>query len=522
MEKAFLYWIFILFYSKLIECNVSKVEGDLSRISLKLKSDGSRTFVDEYGRERFFHGTNAVVKGPPWIPDHTTFSRDISMNEVDFQIMKDLGLNVLRLGTMWPGIEPEKGKYNMTYVSLLVDMAYNASTYGIYTLLDMHQDVLSEKFCGEGIPKWAARGDEQWKIFGKFPSPLEGAYETDEDGFPSRQDCNKHDWPAYHIAEDTAAGYEALWKNIGGIGDSWADMWNLIARTFKNKTHILGYELINEPFAGNFYHNPTMMIPLKPFSADYKNMQPQYDKLNDAIRKEHEEALIFFAGVTWDDFGVGFSHVPGGDKYANRSVVAYHYYNPPQLPMPYTSFQFYFQTTKAKKLGSGSMLTEFCSDLMTPKDVADSADAYLQSWATWEWKSFCRETNDTIKGKSQNAFYGSCKTGYGSEWENDIPKGASGFARTYAHAVAGETKKMYYNVENKDFELIYNIDLSISQPTIIYVSTTYSYPNGFTYTALPDIVDFIYDKEKDKNFIYIKPNAKAKSGKKVKISIKRN
>lgn len=27
--------------------------------------------------------------------------------------------------------------------------------YGIYTLLDMHQDVFSGKFCGEGVPDWA-------------------------------------------------------------------------------------------------------------------------------------------------------------------------------------------------------------------------------------------------------------------------------------------------------------------------------------------------------------------------------
>ena len=32
---------------------------------------------------------------------------------------------------------------------------HSASKYGIYTLLDAHQDVLSQKFCGEGIPDWA-------------------------------------------------------------------------------------------------------------------------------------------------------------------------------------------------------------------------------------------------------------------------------------------------------------------------------------------------------------------------------
>ena len=66
--------------------------------------------------------------------------------------MKSFGLNMIRLGTMWPGIEPVKGQYNETYISLIKTIAEEAANYGIYTLLDMHQDVLSEAFCGEGIP----------------------------------------------------------------------------------------------------------------------------------------------------------------------------------------------------------------------------------------------------------------------------------------------------------------------------------------------------------------------------------
>lgn len=60
-------------------------------------------FIDENGRERIFHGVNVIVKGPPWVPDVTTFSVDISLTDRDFQIMQQLGLNVIRLGTMWPG-----------------------------------------------------------------------------------------------------------------------------------------------------------------------------------------------------------------------------------------------------------------------------------------------------------------------------------------------------------------------------------------------------------------------------------
>jgi len=47
------------------------------------------------------------------------------------------------------------------------------------------------------------------------------------------------------------------------------------------------------------------------------------------VRKVDEDRLIFFAGVTWDDLGVGFKTPPGGNEEANRSVIAYHYYSPP-------------------------------------------------------------------------------------------------------------------------------------------------------------------------------------------------
>lgn len=29
-----------------------------------------------------------------------------------------------------------------------------AGKHGIYTLIDFHQDLIAEKFCGDGIPTW--------------------------------------------------------------------------------------------------------------------------------------------------------------------------------------------------------------------------------------------------------------------------------------------------------------------------------------------------------------------------------
>ena len=79
----------------------------LSRISLRVRPSGERSFVDEHGREVIFHGVNAVVKGPPWVPVHDVFSLDVSLTDQDFAIMARHGLNLVRLGAMWPGIEPQ-------------------------------------------------------------------------------------------------------------------------------------------------------------------------------------------------------------------------------------------------------------------------------------------------------------------------------------------------------------------------------------------------------------------------------
>ncbi len=55
------------------------------------------------------------------------------------------------------------------------------------------------------------------------------------------------------------------------------------------------------------------------------------DRLNAAIRAVDAHALVFFPGVVFDRAGPGFSAAPGGDEYANRSVLAYHFYVPPQV-----------------------------------------------------------------------------------------------------------------------------------------------------------------------------------------------
>ena len=52
--------------------------------------------VDSMGRERYFHGVNVVVKGPPWIPIVDKFDPDWSFSVKDMETLQQLGLNGIR------------------------------------------------------------------------------------------------------------------------------------------------------------------------------------------------------------------------------------------------------------------------------------------------------------------------------------------------------------------------------------------------------------------------------------------
>ena len=78
---------------------------------------------DEYGRERLFHGVNVVYKEKPWYPELKVFNYQYSYCEEDMKLLKNWGFNAIRLGIMWPGVEPEFGEYDMKYIKIIEKIA---------------------------------------------------------------------------------------------------------------------------------------------------------------------------------------------------------------------------------------------------------------------------------------------------------------------------------------------------------------------------------------------------------------
>jgi hypothetical protein len=68
-----------LFGVLLLYCFASPAYGQDTNCTSISVGQGNM-YVDDCGRQRFFRGLNAVVKGWPWMPDTLTFSSNFSLN----------------------------------------------------------------------------------------------------------------------------------------------------------------------------------------------------------------------------------------------------------------------------------------------------------------------------------------------------------------------------------------------------------------------------------------------------------
>eukprot|EP00051_Salpingoeca_urceolata_P029767 m.7315 g.7315 ORF g.7315 m.7315 type:complete len:503 (+) comp2893_c0_seq2:2-1510(+) len=412
----------------------------------------SRFMVDEHGRTRLFRGINAVEKGFPWYPQWLDKSRMAQL--------QDWGFDFIRLGFMWSGAQPAPGPagFNATYYSIMKQMVADLASHGIYTMLDMHQDGFSSMFClYDGIPLWNAQRRTQPRH--DFPWPLSG-------------NCSRF-WEANFMTEAMGEAYQDLYNNHNGMQDALADFWAHTATEFRD-TDIIGYELINEPWAGDVFADPLLFLPGQ---AGKINLAPMYEELSAALRPNDPDHLIFFEPVTWGMIfngsiaGSGFDHVPGGDAWRNASVFSYHYYcfffsndgkgetilQRGLCDGVLGELVFYASHKDADRLGGAAMLTEWGFDttncdpgaLEENGAVMELADLTLASWSYWPTAS------------------GGALWKYGSS--TVVECGVKSLSRAHLQAVAGTPTRQVYDPEGPTFTATFEFDPKITAPTLVYL-----------------------------------------------------
>jgi endoglycosylceramidase len=192
-----------------------------------------RRFIDEYGRERVFHGLNYIC-GKNKNPGHPHFNGLFAdLDDAFFIRAQTLGFNVLRLGLCWEDLEPVPGQYREDWLRATDAIFDRAAAHNIYVFLDMHQDLWSSfgSNNGDGAPLWA----------------------TQTDGYRSKP--AKRVWAeGYFWGRAVHRAFDHFWNNDPaagkGLQEHFAALWQMLARRYANHPAFFGFDLFNEAHPG--------------------------------------------------------------------------------------------------------------------------------------------------------------------------------------------------------------------------------------------------------------------------------
>jgi len=80
-------------------------------------------------------------------------------------------------------------------------------------------------------------------------------------GLPSWEDCDQKNWGKYYFSYDVGQGFNNLYNLNHKLNHKFTQYWQKVAKAFKGNPYVIAYELINEPFIGNFWRNPALVVP---------------------------------------------------------------------------------------------------------------------------------------------------------------------------------------------------------------------------------------------------------------------
>ncbi len=193
-----------------------------------LHADGT-TLRDGADREVALRGVNAGgrSKFAPYLPFDVDGDFDAALDSY-LDRAATWGVDVLRVPFSWAALEPTQGAWDEEWLSRYVALLDGAHARGIWTIVDLHQDIYAEPFCGDGFPAWTIPGDPG----------------------PPQHDCATW-YLGYFDDPEVAAAFDRLWTNQDGLRDQLDGMWEALVTRLADHPGVLGYELLNEPGWGS-------------------------------------------------------------------------------------------------------------------------------------------------------------------------------------------------------------------------------------------------------------------------------
>jgi endoglycosylceramidase len=128
-----------------------------------------------------------------------------------------------------------------------------------------------------------------------------------------------------YTAPEVASAFDALYSNKDGLLDKMMAFWSVVAERFAANENVIGYDILNEPWAANLYTKQSLF--LHPTSFDHDILFPVSVEAHNTVRAKDDSHIIFFEAAQFPDtlpfFGgitlpIGFPSTPGGTDYLNR------------------------------------------------------------------------------------------------------------------------------------------------------------------------------------------------------------
>lgn len=92
-------------------------------------------------------------------------------------------------------------------------------------------------------------------LYKTFPFPLGPKMDI------SNFSCHFKSWSEYYFTYDVGRGFGKLYDKGHELNKRFMKYWEKVAQTFKGNPYVIAYELINEPWIGNIWRDPALIIP---------------------------------------------------------------------------------------------------------------------------------------------------------------------------------------------------------------------------------------------------------------------
>jgi endoglycosylceramidase len=415
----------------------------------RLHADGT-LFRDGLGRVVLLRGVAAGgrSKFSPYVPFEYADGGFTTALDAYMDHAAKWGIDAMRVPFTWAALEPTQGQDDADWLSRYDQILDAAWARGIWTVIDFHQDVYSEVFCGDGFPGW-----------------------TVPDAGPPHHDCPS--WPLEYYTLDSGvpAAFDAFFAAGSPVQAAYLAAWDVMIARYKDKPGVLGFEPLNEPGWGTADEGTFAATTLTAF---YSAVVPH-------MRAAAPSSLVFVDPPSVDaSFGSTQLGRPirdaGDDAGGDGIVFAPHYYPVSGIN---ADFQSGLQTWAnvgiawnvpvfVGEFGASALLTD---NLDYMSGIFDALDTLGLSGTEWEY---------SVETSLWNGETDSIVASDGGEY---VIAGA--VQRPFARAVAGSAITEAFDTTSNTFTLAYAPSTGVTEVSL----PGGPYPTGYALTVSGACVD---------------------------------